>query len=142
MKKLEEEKKPCHFVLTGSPFSINLYADIISYVGEEVGGDPGTIQYTVELKEHRDPTIREIKVTQNGSSGSSGNTRVNNNAGSTTYRVTASALNLRTGPNQTIVGVMPNGASVTTDGQRNGGWIHVQYNGTWGWAYLDYLKQS
>lgn len=59
---LMNASKPCHFVLEGSPFSINLYADITSYVGNEEGGDVGTISYTVELKEHRTPTVKKHTV--------------------------------------------------------------------------------
>lgn len=57
MKQLEEADKPCHFVVTGSPLGINLYADVTSFVPKEVGGDPGTIQYSVELKESRTPKV-------------------------------------------------------------------------------------
>lgn len=55
--KMQAANKPCHFVLEGSPLSLNMYADIISYSATEEGGDVGTISYTLELKEHRKPTV-------------------------------------------------------------------------------------
>lgn len=53
--------KPCHFVLTGSPLNLNFYADVTSYVPTEQGGDTGTLYYSLELKEHRNPTVRKYK---------------------------------------------------------------------------------
>jgi hypothetical protein len=61
----------------------------------------------------------------------------------TYYKVNAkSGLNLRTGPNQTIIATMPNGTKVESDGKVNGSWIHVKYNGKWGYAYSAYLKKA
>lgn len=56
---LENAAYPCHFVLTGSPFNINIYANVTSYSAYEQGGDTGTIYYSIELKEHRSPAIRK-----------------------------------------------------------------------------------
>lgn len=53
--------KPCHFVLTGSPLNLNFYADVTSYVPTEQGGDTGTLYYSIELKEHRNPSVRKYK---------------------------------------------------------------------------------
>lgn len=61
MLKLENKKLPCHFVLEGSPFAINMYAIITSYSAEESGGDVGTISYSVELKEYRKPSLSTYK---------------------------------------------------------------------------------
>lgn len=63
MLSLQEAENPCHFVLEGSPFALNMYADIVSYSGIEAGGDVGTISYSVELKEHRKPTVSTYKKT-------------------------------------------------------------------------------
>jgi len=67
MKALLNADKPCHFVYTDAPGALNIYADITSYTAKEQGGDPGTIYYTVELKEHRSPTVRKYqkRVVQN-----------------------------------------------------------------------------
>ncbi len=60
---------------------------------------------------------------------------------SDTATVTASALNLRTGPSTsyTILGQMPNGATVTILQGPSNGWYNVTYNGTTGWCFGDYL---
>lgn len=58
---LESASKPCHFVLTGGPLALNLYADVISYSAYEEGGDVGTIYYKIELKEHRKPVLSTYK---------------------------------------------------------------------------------
>lgn len=91
MIALENAAKPCHFVLEGSPFAINIYADITSYSGDEQGGDVGTINYTVELREHRTPVVEKYTVkttaqkttTKKTSSGS----RTNNKAKTKTYTI-------------------------------------------------------
>lgn len=49
-------------MLTGAPFAIDIYADVTSYSADEQGGDVGTINYTVELKEHRTPTVQKYTV--------------------------------------------------------------------------------
>ena len=69
-----------------------------------------------------------------GTSGSSGK--------STKYKVTAnSGLNLRNEPNAGIIATMPKGTVVVSDGENKNGWYHVQYNGTWGYAYSSWLQQ-
>lgn len=62
MIALQNAANPCHFVLTGAPFAIDIYADVTSYSADEQGGDAGTINYTVELKEHRTPTVQKYTV--------------------------------------------------------------------------------
>ncbi len=64
---LMESVKPAHLVLTGSPFQLNIYADVTQYKPEERGGDPGTIYYSIELKEHREPQIRVYKKSTSSS---------------------------------------------------------------------------
>lgn len=140
MQALEEAPKPCHFVVTNSPMRINLYADVTSYVAKEVGGDPGTIQFTVELREHREPKVGKWvnKITVSTPRKPK---RVNNQAPSNKYRVNCSALHLRTGPNARIIGLMYRNTIVTSDGGKNGNWIHVNFNGKWGYAYQSYLTK-
>jgi uncharacterized protein YraI len=60
------------------------------------------------------------------------------NAGSAT---TTSSLNLRTGPglSNSVILVMPDGATVTLTGEERNGFAGVRYDGTAGWASLDYL---
>lgn len=64
---------------------------------------------------------------------------------SVTYRVTPRiGLNHRKGPG-TGYGktgpAIPCGRNVTGDGQTSGGWIHIQWNGKWGWSYGAYLSK-
>lgn len=86
---LEEAKVPAHIVLTGSPLSVNFFADVVSYTPEERGGDPGTIYYSIELKEHREAMVRTYKK----SSGTGTTTvtttakRINNKPQKKTYTI-------------------------------------------------------
>lgn len=143
LKKLEEADKPCHLVLTKSPLGVNIYADVTSYTPKEVGGDPGVIYYTLELKEHREPVVRTLKKKSSSKKASktSKKKRTSNKESKKKYKVTASALNLRTGPNATIIAVMPRGSVVKADGKKNGNWYHVLYKKKWGYAYKSYLKK-
>lgn len=145
MQELLNADNPCHFVYTNSPGAINIYADITSYSATEKGGDPGTIYYTVELKEHRNPTVKKYTkpVTANATKVTVASApRVNNSAASNQYKVTAGVgLNLRTGVWGSWLATMPYNMVVTTDGQTNSGWAHVCYNGRWGWASLTYLQK-
>lgn len=65
-----------------------------------------------------------------------------------TYKVTASALNLRTGAgtNKTILAVMPNGAKVQCYGYYTSvsgtKWLYIVYNGITGFASSTYLKKQ
>lgn len=54
-------KNPLHLVLTGGPMALNIYAVVTSYTSNEEGGDPGTIQYSIELREYRSVTITKYK---------------------------------------------------------------------------------
>ncbi|MDY5579952.1 LysM domain-containing protein [Porcincola intestinalis] len=57
-----ESKLPVHFVYCDNKKvkNVDIYAYITSYVPEEKGGDPGTIQYSVELKEARTVPLKVI----------------------------------------------------------------------------------
>jgi len=64
---------------------------------------------------------------------------------SVTYRVTPRiGLNHRKGPG-TGYGktgpAIPCGRDVTGDGKTQNGWIHIQWNGKWGWSYGSYLNK-
>src|SRR5262249_5981375 len=60
---------------------------------------------------------------------------------SDTATVTASSLNLRSGPSTSysILTTMPNGATVTVLQGPSNGWYNVTYNGTTGWCSGTYL---
>lgn len=65
------------------------------------------------------------------------------NTGNTgTANVIDGALNLRSGAslNNSVITVMPDGASVTLTGEASGGFLGVVYNGTAGWAWSEYLS--
>lgn len=63
-------------------------------------------------------------------------------AGGTTLTVTT-ALNLRAEPSTSarILAVMPEGSTVQGSGKGANGFAYVSYNGTWGWAWVDYLNE-
>ncbi len=56
-------------------------------------------------------------------------------------RTTTAALNLRSGPSlqDNVILVMPQGAKVTDTGTLTNNFSKVTYNGTTGWAHIDYL---
>lgn len=64
--------------------------------------------------------------------------------GNTGTAYTTSDLNLRSGPGTSnrILLVMPGGAEVTLTGEERNGFAGVRYNGTSGWASLDYLSTT
>lgn len=53
-------KKPIHFIATAC--GVDLYASIEDFNYSEEGGDPGTYQYEITLKEYREITVRQVKV--------------------------------------------------------------------------------
>lgn len=53
-------KKPIHFIATAC--GVDLYATIEDFKYSEVGGDPGTYQYSITLKEYREIKVRQVKV--------------------------------------------------------------------------------
>lgn len=57
---------------------------------------------------------------------------------------TTSGLNLRTGPglSNDVILVIPNGAAVSLTGEERNGFAGVRYDGTAGWASLDYLTTN
>ena len=53
-------KKPVHFIATAC--GIDLFVTIESFDYSEEGGDPGTYQYSISLKEYREISVRQVKV--------------------------------------------------------------------------------
>lgn len=53
-------KKPVHLIATAC--GVDLYASIEDFSYSEEGGDPGTYQYSISLKEYREITVRQVKV--------------------------------------------------------------------------------
>ena len=56
----KESQKPVHFIVTAC--GINIYAAIDNFSYSESGGDVGTYQYSLSLKEYREISIRQVKV--------------------------------------------------------------------------------
>lgn len=54
-------KTPVRFTKTGKP-KISMYMTIESFNHYEIGGDVGTIYYSIKLKEYREVSIRQIQV--------------------------------------------------------------------------------
>lgn len=61
IKKWKASKRPVHFIITGKQ-GVNIYCTIERFDYEEDGGDPGTLQYSIELKEYREVKIRKVKT--------------------------------------------------------------------------------
>lgn len=53
-------RKPVHFIATAC--GVDLYCTIEKFDYSEEGGDPGTYQYSITLKEYREITVRQVKV--------------------------------------------------------------------------------
>ena len=53
-------KKPVHLIATAC--GVDLYCTIEKFDYSEEGGDPGTYQYSITLKEYREITVRQVKV--------------------------------------------------------------------------------
>lgn len=53
-------RKPVHFIATAC--GIDLFVTIESFDYSEEGGDPGTYQYSISLKEYREISVRQVKV--------------------------------------------------------------------------------
>lgn len=96
IQQIIEAENPAHFVLVGGPMAINCYVLVSSYTPEEEGGDPGTVSYSIELKEYRSTSVRTIRNSRASSSKTSAKktvvkseskNRVSNKEKSTTYTI-------------------------------------------------------
>jgi len=59
--KMKESGKPVRLTVTGSP-GVSMYCSIEGFETHEQGGDPGTVYFTLKLKEYREVKVRKIKV--------------------------------------------------------------------------------
>ena len=78
------------------------------------------------------------------SESSSGGGSVDPGDGNAGTAYTTDYLNLRTGPglSNSVILVMPEGVEVTLTGEQRNGFAGVRYDGTAGWASLDYLTSG
>lgn len=60
INKWKASKKPVHLIVTAC--GVDLYATIEDFKYSEVGGDPGTYQYSITMKEYREIKVRQVKV--------------------------------------------------------------------------------
>lgn len=60
IKKWRNSNKPVRFMITGT--DVNLYGIIDDFSCEERGNDPGTVYYSMKIKEYREITARKVKV--------------------------------------------------------------------------------
>lgn len=83
-----DDQAPIHFVAT-SAAGVDLYCTIESFKFTESGGDVGTISYTMQLKEYREVTTRQVSVNTEKKTATVKNTaqRVDNTQKSSTYTV-------------------------------------------------------
>ena len=83
----KESRKPVHFIVTSC--GVDLYAAIENFTYSEVGGDPGTYQYSIELKEYREIQVRQVNVDIEKKTATVNNeeTRVDNTVQPQTYTV-------------------------------------------------------
>lgn len=60
--KMMGKKKHCKFTLAGKGPGISMYVTIEKFDIKEAGGDPGTLEFDMTLKEYRIVKARKIKV--------------------------------------------------------------------------------
>lgn len=80
-------KQPIHLIATA--VGIDLYATIESFNYSEEGGDPGTYQYSISLKEYREIAVRQVEVDVSSATATvqQTETRVDNTVAPETYTV-------------------------------------------------------
>lgn len=87
INRWKASKQPIHLIATAC--GVDLYASIEKFDYHEDGGDPGTYQYDISLKEYREIAVRQVEV--NIAAGTAtvqgGETRVDNTVKPQTYTV-------------------------------------------------------
>lgn len=80
-------KIPIHLIATAC--GVDLYCSIENFTYHEAGGDPGTYQYSITLKEYREISVRQVTVNISTTTASvqKTETRVDNTATPKTYTV-------------------------------------------------------
>jgi LysM domain. len=86
IKEMQASQKPVRFTLTNKA-QISLYCTIESFKYHEVGGDVGTIYYTLKLKEYRAVTVRQITIDLSGATADDDANRVDGTPAAQTYTV-------------------------------------------------------
>lgn len=81
----KDSGKPVRFVVTN--VNINLFCTIESFSYSESGGDVGTYEYSIELKEYREITLRQVTVADETATVEDTEQRVDNTVQPKTYEV-------------------------------------------------------
>ena len=83
----KNKKKPVHFIIT--KLGVDMYCSIESFTYEEQGGDPGTLHYSLTLKEYREIKTRQVKVNTKSQTATvnKSSPRVDNSSNPSTYTV-------------------------------------------------------
>lgn len=89
LQRWKDSGMPCRFIVTGTP--VNTAVSIEDFNVTEAAGDPGTLNYTISLREYR--FVKARKLTEKTIAGkkqvtvSSSSARPNNKAAPTSYTV-------------------------------------------------------
>ncbi len=143
MERIRDSSIKCKLVVTGTDINADVY--IKSFKGKYSGGY-GDFFYDIKLVEARSIkvfTTDELKIEKPKTTPTVAPRPAPPASNNRNYKVktnTGVILRLRSSPNGKIVARIPNGTTVSSDGQEQSGWRHVCYNGTWGWSYGKYLK--
>lgn len=78
-------KSPVHFIVAGC--GVDLYVCIEDFDYSEEGGDPGTYQYSLTLKEYREITVRQVSIDDGAASVQEEEPRVDSTVQPETYTV-------------------------------------------------------
>ena len=124
---------------------INYSVAIRKFEASPVGGH-GDIEYSISFREYGYVTIK--KKSKSKSKNSSGKKKTRGRKAKAKSKIQKMVVNapgglhLRSSANGSILQTMPNGSKITTDGKKDGNWVHVCINNTWGYAYSSSLKKG
>ena len=133
-------KKPVKFTVTDP--KIGLFCSIESFTYNEKGGDPGSINFTIKLKEYREVKVRKIDLaptmrlpTGGGGGGGGGGARTG------TVKTKGSRLKMykKKSTSSKVIKKIKNGQKVTIN-STSGSWSNMTYGGKTGWAKSKYIK--
>lgn len=96
----KEKNQPVHFIITGG--FVDCYCTIENFNYEEVGGDVGTYQFSIDLKEYREVEVRKIKKKKKKKSSKKGKSSKKKKS-RTTKKKTAKRTNSKAVPDTYIV---------------------------------------
>lgn len=85
LKAWKDSKQPVHLIITSC--GIDLYCAITKLNYSESGGDIGTINYDIALKEYREITLRQVTVEDDTATVQNTEQRVDNTVTPSTYTV-------------------------------------------------------